>query len=418
VATHGRLKRYLIVVAGLLAVIAVLGGIKGAQIGKLMAMGKQMQVSGPPPEAVGTAPAQSETWETGVAAIGSISSQRSVAVSNEVPGTVSKIRFESGQIVRQGQILVELDAQVERAQLASATARRELAARNAERARKLAAGNAVTRAQVDDIEAQLKTAITDTAALRAQMERKVIRAPFPGRVGIRAVNVGQYLTPGTTVTTIDAVGGTFVDFSLPQEELATITVGLPVRITMEEGSKEALTGTISAIEPTIDPATRHVKIRAAVPELTANLSRNPRTGSEPPAMGSLGQSPSSPDANARPGMFVTVQVIKPSHATVVAVPATAIVHASFGDSVFVVEDKKPGSPGMDQTPDGKPVKIARQQFVRTGAARGDFVAITKGVSAGQQVVSAGAFKLRNNAPVVVNNTVQAKPQLAPTPENR
>ena len=390
-ATHGRLKRYLIVVAGLLAVIALLGGIKGAQIGKLMAMGKQMQVSGPPPEAVGTAPAQSETWETGVAAIGSISSQRSVAVSNEVPGTVSKIRFESGQIVRQGQILVELDAQVERAQLASAAARRELAARNAERARKLAAGNAVTRAQVDDIEAQLKTAITDTAALRAQMERKVIRAPFPGRVGIRAVNVGQYLTPGTTVTTIDAVGGTFVDFSLRQEELATITVGLPVRITMEEGSKEALTGTISAIEPTIDPTTRHVKIRAAVPELTAN---------------------------PRPGMFVTVQVIKPSQATVVAVPATAIVHASFGDSVFVVEDKKPGSPGMDQTPDGKPVKIARQQFVRTGAARGDFVAITKGVTAGQQVVSAGAFKLRNNAPVVVNNTLQAKPQLAPTPENR
>ena len=134
-----------------------------------------------------------------------------------------------------------------------------------------------------------------------------------------------------------------------------------------------------------------MKIRAAVPELTAN---------------------------PRPGMFVSVQVIKPSQATVVAVPATAIVHASFGDSVFVVEDKKPGSPGMDQTPDGKPVKIARQQFVRTGATRGDFVAITKGVSAGQQVVSAGAFKLRNNAPVVVNNTLQAKPQLAPTPENR
>jgi membrane fusion protein (multidrug efflux system) len=158
-----------------------------------------------------------------------------------------------------------------------------------------------------------------------------------------------------------------------------------------EGAKEAMTGTISAIEPTIDPATRHVKIRAAIPELAVS---------------------------PRPGMFVTVEVIKPSNATVVAVPATAIVHASYGDSVFVVEEKKPGSPGMDQTPDGRPVKIARQQFVRTGAARGDFVAITKGVIAGQQVVSAGAFKLRNNAPVVVDNTVQAKPQLAPTPENR
>ena len=123
-------------------------------------------------------------------------------------------------------------------------------------------------------------------------------------------------------------------------------------------------------------------------------------------------------ASPRPGTFVTVKVIKPTEATVVAVPATAIVHASYGDSVFVVEDKKPGSPGMDQTPAGKKVKIARQQFVRTGAARGDFVAITKGVSAGQEVVSAGAFKLRNNAPVVVSDAVQAKPELAPTPPNR
>ncbi len=378
------------VTAGLLVVIGLLAGIKGAQIGKLMAMGKQMQASGPPPEAVGTARALAEPWETGVSAIGSISSLRNVAVSAEVPGTVSKIRFESGQVAREGQILVELDAEVERAQLASAEARRELAARNAERSKKLAAGNVISRAQMDDVEAQLKTASTDSAALRAQLERKVIRAPFRGRLGIRAVNVGQFLAPGTTVTTLDALGGTFVDFSLPQEQLSSVSVGLPVRITME-GAKEALTGTISAIEPTVDPTTRNVKLRAAIPE---------------------------PAATPRPGTFVTVQVIKPTQATVVAVPATAIVHASYGDSVFVVEDKKPGSPGMDQTPDGKKVKIARQQFVRTGAARGDFVAITKGVSAGQEVVSAGAFKLRNNAPVVVNNTLQAKPELAPTPPNR
>jgi membrane fusion protein (multidrug efflux system) len=152
-----------------------------------------------------------------------------------------------------------------------------------------------------------------------------------------------------------------------------------------------LKGTISAIDPTVDAATRNVKVRAAIPEL-----------------------PGTP----RPGSFVTVDVIKPTKADVVAVPATAIVHASYGDSVFVIEDKKPGSPGMDTSPAGKPVKIARQQFVRTGAARGDFVAITKGVTSGQQVVTAGAFKLRNNAPIVVDNTVQAKPQLEPHPENR
>ena len=360
--------------------------------GKLIGMGKQFQAMGPPPEAVGSAPATAETWETTVSAVGSISSLRNVAVSAEVPGTVSKIRFESGQIAKEGQMLVELDAEVEKAQLASVDARRDLAARNAERSRKLAAGNVISKAQLDDVEAQFKTATTDTAALRAQVERKIIRAPFRGRLGIRAVNVGQYLTPGTQVTTIDAMGGTFVDFTLPQEELSIVAVGLPVRVTME-GAKEStsMKGTISAIDPTVDAATRNVKVRAAIPEL-----------------------PGTP----RPGSFVTVDVIKPTKAEVVAVPATAVVHASYGDSVFVIEDKKPGSPGMDKSPDGKPVKIARQQFVRTGAARGDFVAITKGVTAGQQVVSAGAFKLRNNAPVVVDNTVQAKPQLAPHPENR
>lgn len=387
---RGRWKTYLLVVGGLLVVLALLGGIKGAQFRKLLGMGEQFQKMGPLPEAVGSATARADTWETGVSAIGSISSLKSVAVSNEVPGTVSKIRFESGQVAREGQVLVELDAEVERAQVASADARRDLAGRNAERSQKLAAGNVISKAQLDDVEAQLKTATTDTAALRAQVGRKVIRAPFRGRLGIRAVNVGQYLTPGTTVTTLDAMGGTFVDFSLPQEELATVTVGLPVRITME-GTKDSLTGKISAIDPTVDPTTRNLKIRAAIPELPGN---------------------------PRPGMFVTVEVIKPTQAQVVAVPATAIVHASYGDSVFVIEDKKPGTPGMDTSPAGKPVKIARQQFVRTGAARGDFVAIAKGITVGQEIVSAGAFKLRNNAPVVVDNSVQAKPELAPHPPNR
>jgi len=287
-------------------------------------------------------------------------------------------------------VLVELDAEVERAQLASADARRALADRNAQRSKIMAAGHVISPAQMDDVEAQLKTATTDMAALRAQVERKVIRAPFRGKLGIRAVNVGQYLTPGTTVTTLDAMGGTFVDFSLPQEELATVAVGLPVRVTLE-GAKEALTGTISAVDPTVDPTTRNVKVRAAIPELTGS---------------------------PRPGMFVTVEVIKPTKASVVAVPATAIVHASYGDSVFVIEDKKPGSPGMDKTPDGKTVKIARQQFVRTGAVRGDFVAIAQGLAAGQEVVTAGAFKLRNGSPIVIDDRVQAKPQLDPHPPNR
>lgn len=388
-ANHGRWKRYLLVVLGLLMVVGGLGAIKGAQIGKLIAMGKQFQASGPPPETVGTSVAQAETWETTVATVGSISGLRSVTVSNEVPGTISKIRFESGQIVREGQVLVELDAEVERAQLASAGARRDLADRTLKRSKVLAGGNAISPSQLDEVDAQLKSATTDAEALRAQVERKIIRAPFRGRLGIRAVNVGQYLTPGTMITTLDSMGGTFVDFSLPQEELATVKVGLPVRVTME-GTQERLTGTISAIEPTIDATTRNVKIRAAIPE---------------------------PANQPRPGMFVNVQVIQKAQQAVVAIPVTGLLHAPYGDSVFVVEDKPAGSPGMATAPDGRPVKIARQQFVRTGAARGDFVAITKGVTAGQRVVTAGAFKLRNSSPVVVDDTVQATPQVALQPQS-
>jgi len=181
-----------------------------------------------------------------------------------------------------------------------------------------------------------------------------------------------------------------VDFTLPQEDLALVSVGLPVRVTFE-GSAEKAEGTISAVDPTVDPTTRNAKIRATIPEQ---------------------------DAKPRPGMFVNVQVVQPKQQSLVAVPLTAIVHASFGDSVFVVEPKKQGSPGMDKTPDGKPVKIARQQFVRLGQTRGDFVAITKGVTAGQEVVSAGAFKLRNNSPVVVDNSVKPDAGLDPHPGNR
>jgi membrane fusion protein (multidrug efflux system) len=386
---HGRLVRYLAVLAGLLLLVGALVLVKGAQIASLMKMGKQMEQAGPPPEAVGSAAARTAMWESGLSAVGSISSLRSVSLSNEVPGVVARILFKSGDVVERGEVLVELDADVERAELASAKAQRDLAVLTATRSRHLAAGEAIPKSQLDEAEAQLRTARSGVASVAAQVERKLVRAPFRGRLGIRLVNEGQYLDPGTAITSLDALGATFVDFTLPQEELPSLRVGLPVRVTIE-GAKAA-EGTISAIEPTVDPTTRNVKIRATLPE-------------------ELGK--------PRPGMFANVEVIQPKRTSVVTVPATAVVHAAYGDSVFIIEPRKPGAPGLDRTPDGRPIKVARQQFVRLGAQRGDFVAVTKGVEAGQEVVSAGAFKLRNGAPVVVDNRVQAQPQLHPRPENR
>jgi membrane fusion protein (multidrug efflux system) len=387
----------MIVALGLLVVIGALAAVKYRQIATLIGLGHTMEAAGPPPEAVGSAVATAHAWETTLSAAGSITGVESVAVATEMPGTVIGIRFESGDLVRKGQILVELDARSEKAQLAAATARRDHARLTAERARTLVSRAAIPRAELDDAETQLATANSEVAAVRAQLAHKVVRAPFDGRAGIRAVNVGQYVGPGTRVTTVDAVGGVFVDFALPQSELGAVRVGSPVRVTattVQDAKRPAGTlfeGTVTAIDPTLDPATRNLRLRASVPEHGDKL---------------------------RPGMFVTVSVVLPARADVVVIPVTAVVHAAYGNSVFVIEDKPPGSPGMAATPDGKPVKIARQRFVRLGQMRGDFVAIAEGVKAGEHVVSEGAFKLRTGAPIVIDNRIKPTPELAPKPENR
>jgi membrane fusion protein (multidrug efflux system) len=385
--------RYLVVIVGLLLLVGGLVLVKFSQISSLMAMGEEMQQAGPPPESVATALAESQAWEGTISAVGSVAAVKGVALSNDAPGVVTRINFESGSVVKQGQVLVELDTGVERAQLATARTRRDLAEVTVNRSRSLVAKNVLAQAELDNDEAALKTAAAEIAGIQAQIARKTVRAPFSGRLGIREINVGQYLAPGTTLTVLESTGGVFVDFSLPQQHLETVRPGMPVRMTLEGARKLSREGVITAVEPRLDAATRALQLRASV-------------------------SSEGDDDELRPGMFVNVSVVLPERGTVVVVPATAIVHASYGDSLFVIEDKKPGSPGMSKTPAGKPVKIARQQFVRLGESRGDFVSILEGVKAGQQVVTAGAFKLRNGSPVVVDNSLKMEPKLDPRPENR
>jgi membrane fusion protein (multidrug efflux system) len=382
--------RYGIVAAGLLLIVGVLGGLKFCQISSLVANAEEMERAGPPPEAVGSAVARTVSWETSLSAVGSLAGAQSVAVSNDAPGIVERIRFESGDLVERGQVLVELDASTERAQRQSGRATRDLAQIALERSRGLLRRGVIAREQLDRDEAAFETAQSELSALEAEIQSKVVRAPFAGRLGIRAVNLGQYLAPGTTTTTLDALGDRFVDFSLPQQALPNLRVGLPVRVEVP-GTPDVVQGQLAAIDPTVDDATRSASLRATIPDTGGKL---------------------------RSGMFVRVSVVLPERADVIIVPRTAVIHASYGDSVFVIEPKSPGSPGMTTTPDGKPVKIARQQFVRLGPSRGDFVVIAAGVQAGQEVVTAGAFKLRSGSPVAVDNTVQPQPQLNPRPENR
>ncbi|HEU4536820.1 MAG TPA: efflux RND transporter periplasmic adaptor subunit [Polyangiaceae bacterium] len=383
--------RYVLVILGLVVIVGALVGVKATQIGSLIKMGEEMEKSGPPPEVVGTAVAQEQAWEGTLSAVGSVSAVKGVAVSNDAAGVVTAVRFESGAVVKAGQILVELDSGVERAQLASAQARRELAEVNVQRSRALFESNSVSQAQVDNDEAQLKTLAADVGALQAQIARKVVRAPFAGKLGIRSVNLGQFLAPGTAVTTLEALDSVFVDFSLPQQRLGDVAVGAPVRVRLEKEGGEAYEGKVSAIDPGVDATTRTIKLRASVPSAQDKL---------------------------RPGMFARVEVVLPQQqqqAKAVAVPATAVVHAPYGDSVFVVEEPKAGAPAPAGS--GGPAKVARQQFVKLGPTRGDFVSVVDGVKPGQEVVTAGAFKLRNNAPIKINNAVVPAPQLTPRPAN-
>ena len=385
-----RWRRIAITAAGLFVIVGGLAGLKFWQISTLMAVGDTMAKAGPPPEAVGTAIAEVRSWDVTLSAVGTVTGVKSVAVSNEVAGVVRQIRFESGAIVQKGQVLVDLDADMERAQLAAAKSRLDLARVTVERSRKLVETGALARQVLDADEAAYATAEGEAGSLQVQVDHKVVTAPFAGRAGIRAINIGQYLTPGTTVTTLDSLGGVFVDFSLPQEQLGRAGVGTKVEIAV--GKQAPIRGSIAAIDPTVDPATRNLKLRAKVSE--------------------------HQEEALRPGMFVTVTVVLPAKTDVVLVPQTAIVHAPYGDSIFIVEDKPANAPGMRETPAGQVVKVARQQFVRTGQARGDFVAISEGVKPGQTIVAYGGFKLRNGSPIIVDNRVRPQPQLDPHPENR
>ncbi|MBL8719741.1 MAG: efflux RND transporter periplasmic adaptor subunit [Myxococcales bacterium] len=365
-----------------LALVAGLAAVKAKQIGMLIKAGKAAEAAGPPPEVVNTGLAKQDTWALTLTAVGSVEAVKGVTLSNDAPGIITAIRFESGAEVKAGEVLVELDSSVERAQLGSVLARRELAKTSLERNKALVDKGALPAAQLDGDEATLKSANADAAALQAQIARKTVRAPFAGKLGIRAVNLGQYLNPGTPITMLESKDALYVDFTLPQQKLGQLALGTKVEF-HAVGVEGTLAGAIAAIDTNVDPVSRSVRIRATVEDKAQKL---------------------------RPGMFLDVLVILDKQQQVVAVPATAIVHATYGNSVFVVEDKGTGA-------DGKPLKVARQQFVRTGAARGDFVSIEDGLKAGETVVVAGAFKLRNGASIVVNDTVKFDPQLAPKPEN-
>jgi membrane fusion protein (multidrug efflux system) len=316
--------------------------------------------------------------------VGSLEAVQGVMVTAELKGKVDKIAFDPGAMVQAGDLLVQQDISSEKAQIQAAEAAVTLAKITLERTRKLLIEKTVSQSQYDNADAQYKQAAAQVDNIRATIAKKTIRAPFAGRLGIRLINLGQALNEGDAIVSLQSFDPIFVNFSLPQQELAQIRQGLVVRMTTDALPGRTIEGKITAINSSVDAATRNIRVQATA---------------------------ANPEEQLRPGMFVNVAVVLPAQEKVLPIPATAVLYAPYGDSVFIVEENN-----NEKT--GRPGKIVRQQFVRLGKKRGDFVAIASGLKEGETIVSTGVFKLRNGQAIVVNNSQAPDFKLKPkTKEN-
>jgi len=349
-------------IAGLIVLVVLLLGIKVMQIVKMASSPRVM-----PATTVTSAVVKEEDWAPRLSAVGTVSAVQGATLSTDLAGTVAEVKFESGGEARKGDVLVKLVASQEEADL-------ELARNDLARARDLAARKVISKAELDAAESKFKQK-------EGVVRHKEVRAPFDGQLGIRQVNVGQMIKEGQQVVALTALDPVYVDFALPQQELAKLSTGLEVVVRSDAISGREFKGKLTAMNSNVDNVTRNVTLQASL---------------------------ENPDHALRPGMFAKVEVSLPEKHKALVVPGSAISYAPFGDSVFVIETKKDEKTGKES-------QSIRQQFVKVGEARGDFVSINDGLKGNETIVSTGVFKLRNGMPVTINNDLAPKPQLNPTP---
>jgi membrane fusion protein, multidrug efflux system len=373
------MKKVIIGIAIVLLVVAGLGGIKALQIKTLIASAKNFSQ---PPETVASAIVHEEKWQGTLTAIGSVTAVQGVTITPELAGTVREINFESGAVVAKGDLLVKLDTSSEEAQLRSLEAQVQWAKVTLDRQTSLRTNQLVSQSDYDSAEAAWKQAVANADTVKATIEKKTLRAPFAGQLGIRQVNLGQYLDAGKPIVSLQSLTPVYADFSLPQQELGKLKPGMQVRITTDTYPDRKFEGKLLALNPDLDLTTRSVALRATF---------------------------DNPDQALRPGMFAKVAVLLPEEETVLVIPATALLRQPYGDSVFVVE---PAPEKVGQKPGGL---VVRSQLVKTGEARGDLITVTTGLKPGERVVSAGALKLRNGMAVSENNDLVPKSEKSPHP---
>lgn len=371
-------KRMILMLGVTVVLLTALGFVKFRQIQSAV----HAAAFQPPPEAVTSIVAQREQWPATMSVIGTMEAVHGVTVSADLPGTVARINFESGKPVQKGDVLVELDTRQERAQLAALEAQRDLARVQYSRMQQLVSEGVISRVEYDQATAQQKATEANVAEIHATIERKTIRAPFSGILGIRKVNLGQYLPAGEAVVPLQSLNPIYVDVGLPQQTLGQVRVGGNLRVTSEDLPGKVFTGRVTALDSVVDQSTRNVQVQATL---------------------------FNPEGKLRPGMFVQVEVGLGASRPVITLPASAISYAPYGDSVFIITDLK--------DPKGQTYRGVRQQFVKVEGSRGDQVAVVSGVNAGDEVVTSGVFKLRNGAAVQVNNKVQPENNPAPKPQD-
>ena len=374
------IKRMLIM---LTAVGLLFGGLFGFKAFVGTKIRESIAAQGIPPQTVSTAKAQFTEWQGEFQAVGTLRAVRGADMAPEVSGLITGIHFQSGQEVAEGAPLVQLNNESDVARLQSLMAAVDLAEANYDRDQKQLAIQAVSQAVVDADAATLKSAKAQVAEQRALVAKKLVRAPFAGRLGIRAVDVGQYVNAGTKLVTLQALDPVYVDFYAPQKSLGRIALRQKIALKTDAFQGQQFPGEVSSIDPKVDPATRNVQVRATV--------RNPKH-------------------SLLPGMFATVVLASGGPQRFLTLPQTAVSYNPFGDTVFVVEESK----GKDE----KVALVAQQKFVTTGEARGDQVAILSGIKEGDTVVTAGQIKLRSGFPVIVNNSIQPTNEQAPQPKDQ
>lgn len=375
------LKRMIWVILGTLALIAVIVGIK-----VLLVMRMIHSMPQPGPVTVSTVKAAEQPWQPALNAVGTLRAANGADLAAEVAGLVTDVNLKSGQEVKKGQLLVQLRDGDEVAQLQQLQANAELSKITLERARKQLAAQAISQADFDTAQADTKARLAAVAQQQVVIAKKQLRAPFDGRAGIITISPGDYLAAGTTVVTVQQLDPLYVDFNVPQGELGRLKVGQPVTLSLDAYAGRSFGGKLSAINPKVDASTRNVQVEATVPNHDQTLT---------------------------PGMFAKVSVDVGQQRTQLTLPQAAIVYNPYGDTVYVVQPSK----GKDAK--GKPnPPTVKQAFVTTGDSRGDQVAILKGISAGTEVVTSGQMKLKNDAPITVDNRVQPADSASPTPQEQ